>query len=248
MRLVITFCLLAASIAHAGDVDKKFWTHAELNAVWQGKNENQIPAETGTRFNLAVLDRSAAFTGRIYFGYRLNSKNEIRALYAPLSLDLSGSFSSPVSFQGSTFAANTPVEAHYKFNSYRLTYRYLIVENERWDVKVGATGKIRDAEVRLSQAGVTQSKTNVGFVPLLHLAADYSFSEDFSFHFDADFIASPYGRAEDIALLAGVKSGENTELLFGYRTVEGGTDGESSGDVYSFAWIHYAVAALKYDF
>jgi hypothetical protein len=59
---------------------------------------------------------------------------------------------------------------------------------------------------------------------------------------DADALAAPQGRAEDLALLVGWNVTPAVQLRAGYRTVEGGSDG--GGDVYSFAWLHYGVAGI----
>ena len=56
-----------------------------------------------------------------------------------------------------------------------------------------------------------------------------------------DARTAPQGRAEDVLLALTWALSEDTESRAGYRTLEGGADNE---DVYSFAWLHYAVAAL----
>lgn len=61
------------------------------------------------------------------------------------------------------------VDAKYRFDSYRANWRYTFFENPDWMSKAGVTGKICDAEITLRQGGVTATKSNIGFVPLLHL-------------------------------------------------------------------------------
>lgn len=249
MRAFICLFLLAfVSTASAASDSSKFWIHAEVGPVWQGKNEVQIPADSGTRFSIADLDSSANLAGRVYLGYRINELHELRALYAPLSVTVQGSYDKAISFQGETFQPNVPLEALYTFNSYRLTYRYNFLTNDDWKLYVGGTGKIRDAEVKLTQGTTSGSRTNVGFVPLIHFAGIYNLGPQYRFHIDADFLASPYGRAEDVALLLGYRPSDRLEVLGGYRTVEGGANGENTGNVYSFAWLHYLVAAAAYHF
>ncbi len=60
---------------------------------------------------------------------------------------------------------------------------------------------------------------------------------------DIDVLWSPYGRAEDAALIATFTMTPWLRGLVGYRTVEGGADG--GGNVYSFAWLHYATLGLQ---
>ena len=245
---LITLLFSQFAVASSVSDQSKFWVEAEASAVWQGKNEVQIPDNTGTRFSIADLENGANFAGRIYLGYRLSEKHELRALYAPLTIDLNGSSGQSISFQNQVFAANSPLKARYKFNSYRLTYRYIFKENDRWTLRIGFTGKIRDAQIRLAQGALSAERSNVGFVPLLHFSAVYDAGEHFRFHFDADALAAPQGRAEDVAILVGYKNKPTSpiEYRIGYRTVEGGADG--GGDVYNFAWLHYAVAGIHYFF
>lgn len=229
----------------ATDSARRWWIQSEIGGVWQTKNNVQIPADTGTRFSLVDVGGSGpALAGRIYLGYRLSERHELRALYAPLKLKLSGEPETAINFQNETFAAGVTTDATYVFNSYRLTYRYLFFDEDRWKLRVGFTGKIRDAEIRLAQGGVSATRSNVGFVPLLHFSAIYSWSPKVNVHFDVDALAAKQGRAEDVALLVGYRHNDQLEFLGGYRTVEGGADG--GGDVYNFSWFHYAVAGLIY--
>jgi tetratricopeptide (TPR) repeat protein len=54
----------------------------------------------------------------------------ISALYAPLQLTSRGSVDRSVSFAGASFAPGTPLFATYRFDSYRLTYRYSFVRDD----------------------------------------------------------------------------------------------------------------------
>ena len=59
--------------------------------------------------------------------------------------------------------------------------------------------------------------------------------------FDADALAAPQGRAEDVLLAATWALREGLFVYAGYRTLEGGADND---EVYTFAWFHYAVAGV----
>jgi hypothetical protein len=60
--------------------------------------------------------------------------------------------------------------------------------------------------------------------------------------FDADALAAPQGRAEDVLLAFQVRPREGISLYAGYRTVEGGADND---EVFSFAWFHYGAIGLR---
>jgi hypothetical protein len=160
---------------------------------------------------------------------------------APLTAKASGNLPNPVRFQDLTFPAGTAVNATYKFNSYRLTYRYDLAKNEDVEFGLGLTGKIRDAAISMSGGGQTSTKTNVGFVPLVNLRLLWHIGGGFGLLVDGDALAAPQGRAED--LLAGLTYTPSPAytLRLGYRILEGGADND---EVYNFALFHYAAVGV----
>jgi hypothetical protein len=70
----------------------------------------------------------------------------------PLSVNYEGAAPFDIRFQNTTFLQGQNVKARYKFNSYRATYRRDVYGSEKWIVGVGFTAKIRDAEIRLTEA------------------------------------------------------------------------------------------------
>lgn len=213
--------------------------------AWQTLNDQAIPGTTGTRFSLSDINGGPFQVFRAYAGYKWD-QHEVRVLYAPLEVNLDTNLKAPVNFMGKTFAANTPTSAFYKFNSYRVTYTYFLPATGEWSWAWGFTGKIRDAEVKLSQGGMVESKTNVGFVPLLNLRASRPMGDDWTFRFDMDGLAAPQGRAFDIALLAERKFSQTPYNVYGgYRTVEGGADND---EVYNFAWFHFLTIGVRGEF
>lgn len=220
----------------------------ENGYVWAGYNDVQIPKSTGTRFS---LKDDFAIEGGYYFRVRLDFKlhprHTLSVLYAPLSVKASGPTPSPIMFNGTEFPAGVQARGIYRFNSYRLTYRYELVQNETWKVGVGFTAKIRDAGITLETDSLKSEKTNVGFVPLLHFRVEWTLSPKFLFHLEGDALAAPggQGRAEDIALTLQYRLSPKMILKAGYRFVEGGADVE---EVYNFAFISYAAAGLIIEF
>jgi hypothetical protein len=219
----------------------------EAGAAWQTVNDVQVPNDaSGTRFSLVdVAGKGPWFAGRTYVTYNFNDRHGLRGLFAPLSITETAELDGPVDFAGGSFAPGVPTEANYKFNSYRLSYRYQWKDGERWSWWVGFTAKIRDARIRLVQDGVAAEKTDVGFVPLLHLAATCRLNPCWTFELDLDALAGGPGRAEDLSLKLRRHMAGDWSAAVGYRMVEGGADVES---VYAFAWLHYAVASVGLTF
>jgi hypothetical protein len=246
-RAAVLVCLLSVLPAAALADTPRLQLELEGGAVWQSKNDVQIPNDaSGTRFSLVdVIGEGPWPAGRLYATWNINERHGLRVLAAPLSVSETAELAGPVDFAGGSFAAGVPTEATYKFNSWRLSYRYRWYAGERWNWWVGFTAKVRDAKVRLVQDGVAAEKTDVGFVPLLHLAGTWAFARGWALELDADALAGGPGRAEDVSLKLRRHLSDRLSLAGGYRTVEGGADVD---EVYSFAWLHYAVASLGWSF
>jgi hypothetical protein len=239
--LAVLIAVLAASPVRAG-----VEAEGEFGLVFSGRNDTRIPGDGGSKLSLVDdLSTSPAPAFRVRVGYRLAERHFITALYAPLTVTARGTLDRDISFMGATYPAGTPVAAVYRFDSYRLTYRYSFVRREGLDLAGGVTGKIRSAETSLY--GVeARRKTNTGFVPLLNLHAAWRpHNGAWGVLFDADALAVPQGRAEDILIAATWMPREGVELRVGYRTLEGGAD---NSEVYSFAWFHYLVVGLGLTF
>jgi hypothetical protein len=201
-----------------------------------------VPGDTGTQFSISEFDDGPFAGFRLYAGRKWNNRHEFRALYAPLELEVNGQFDRPTLFQETTFAANTDTELGYKFNSYRLTYAYHFEPAGAWNLALGFSAKVRDAEVRVKQGALSETKKNVGFVPLVNFQARRDLWQRWRFRFDLDALAAPQGRAVDAGFFA-EHSWSSFDFFTGYRMVEGGADNE---EVYNFAWIHQAVVGLTF--
>lgn len=201
-------------------------------------NKVRIPNVGGTQVNLANdLSIDPKIFYRIRGTYTIGNRHNISALFAPLSVKYHGAFDQNVNFNGINYAAGQPLEVFYKFNSYRLTYRYDFVAKTRWRVGLGLTGKIRDADVRFKNESNDTHFDNVGFVPLINFYGAYKPSYRWSIILEGDALAAKQGRAEDIFVGAAYQVNPKFGIKAGYRVVEGGAD---SDEVYNFNWINYA--------
>jgi hypothetical protein len=214
----------------------------ESGIVFSGYNDVGIPGDIGTRFSLSGdLNAKPAFYYRIKGGYKLGGRHNLFILFAPLTVKSNGIVPGDITFEGVTFPANTFIQGTYKFNSYRLTYRYDLIERPSFRFGLGFTAKIRDAMIELSSSGQNSKKTNVGFVPILNFLVAWEANGKLSFVLDGDALAAPQGRAEDILLSAQYRLSDKTRLKAGYRILEGGADND---EVYNFALFNYAAAGI----
>lgn len=243
LSVVFMFILLAVSRA-----DAKWFLDLETGLVSSGYNDVRIPGDTGTEFSLSEdleTDSSAFF--RFRFGHQFGQKHTLFVFVAPLSLNASGSVDQDILFFEETFPANTFLSGVYRFNSYRMTYRYDFLRKKRLTLGVGFTAKIRDAAIRVEGGGLSSEKKNVGFVPLLNFRLHWLWSDRISLLFEGDALASPggEGRAEDVLLALQLHLHKNLTLRAGYRIIEGGADVE---EVYNFALLHFFVVGTTVHF
>jgi len=226
--------------------ERKWEADVEAGRVSSGYNDVRIPNVGGTLFSLS---RDLHIANRPFFRLRLSRalgrRHTISILYAPLTLKAAGILPGDVSFQQTEFRAGTPVTGIFTFNSYRLTYRYGLIEKPKLRLGLGFTAKIRDAEIAIRSESRNASKTNVGFVPLFNLYLQWQWSDRWGLLMEADAAAAKQGRAEDVLLAVTFRLNDRLRLRGGYRFVEGGADVEA---VYNFAWIHYLALGVTYSF
>jgi len=233
----------AVFAAIAGSAAGSEWVvDVESGVAASGYNVARIPGDGGTQLSLShQFDLQPEPFIRVRIFYQLTDSHGLGVLYAPLTLEGQGRVDFPVQFADVTFPGGSDLEALYRFNSYRLTYRYRLLDSASLQADVGVTGKIRDAEIRLEGSGLAASKTDVGFVPLLYLRADWRFAPAWSLLLEADALAAPQGRAEDALLAFTWSLDPHWRIKAGYRILEGGAD---NAEVYNFSLIHYGVVGI----
>ncbi len=242
------FCLFfIAQPLLADSAYSRFSAELEGGLVWQSRNVVQIPnTSEGTRFSLVDLVGTGPLPwARLYLNWNITNRHKFHILLAPLFYTKTGIPDTDINFCGETFQQGISTDATYKFNSWRIGYSYKIVQRNCCNWWIGFTAKIRDAKIRLEQEGRGAEETNLGFVPLLHIGAERRISDKWKFIFDLEGLAGGPGRAFDGALKLRYYPSRLWGLSAGYRTVEGGADVPS---VYNFAWIHYGLLSIFYEF
>ncbi len=214
----------------------------EGGPVWTGLNDARIPGDGGTLISLDDELRSdTGVAWRARLDLAVGERSTLSALVAPLSIDVRGRVDREVVFAGAVFPAGSELGGEYRFDSYRLTYRYDDWLSDRWELGYGFTAKVRDAAISLGGAGLSAQKRNTGFVPLLHFRLRWRATDATSLLLTGDALAAPQGRAEDVLIALAHSPAPGFQLHLGYRLLEGGADND---EVYTFALLHYAVAGV----
>jgi hypothetical protein len=241
--LLLLLLVQMQNAASAADFDFDL----ETGAVWNSKADVRIPNSGGSFFSLSddlgADDPKAFFRGR--FTWHLGERHNVSVLYAPLEMNFHGRFDRRVRFAGTDFEAGTNTTGVFRFDSYRLTYRYDLIHTEQMEFGLGLTAKIRDAEVGLSQGGRSASDSNTGFVPLLNYRLLWRFSKPFSILSEGDALGASQGYAIDASAALQWHATENMSVRLGYRILDGGADSDS---VYTFSRFHYSLLGVNFRF
>ena len=236
-----TAALLFAGLV--GQARAEFLLNLQGAAVFTGYNDVRIPGDGGSDISFSDdLAAATAFSGRVEVGYLLGRRNYIGIMAAPLSVDSHGRVDRDVDFAGTRFPARTQLDGTFRFDSYRLTWRYKFFPRKSLDLWLGLTAKIRDAAITLEGDGLRAEKTNTGVVPLVNFVAEWRVAPPWSLRLAGDALAAPQGRAEDVLFAVVRDIGASTKLFAGYRVLEGGADND---EVSTFSLFHYLVAGVE---
>lgn len=239
--------LIVVVLAMAGSLAARVALDFETGVAFSGYNDLRIPNDAvSTMFSFTEdLSSDPVMYGRVNLHYDITPRHEISFLFAPLKISPTGTMAQDVKFMGKTFAAGEKIEAMYRFDSYRLQYLYRFPNQKGILRGIGASLKLRDAEISLENDDEYATKTNTGLVPLIGFELGYDITEDLGILFKGEALASKFGRAEDVLLAAKYKLGEGRSLYGGYRLLEGGSD---IGEVYTFALINYLTVGVSLEF
>ncbi|MEM9803366.1 MAG: hypothetical protein AAGA20_23815 [Planctomycetota bacterium] len=224
---------------------KRWRVEVEAGPVWSARNDVRIPGDGGTEFSFEDLTGSGPWPiARATVEWDLNDKHGLRLLYAPVRTDGTGTLNEPVFFDGVQFAPGE-AEGRYRFDTWRLAWRYRFHESERWTWRAGLTGLLRDASIEVRQGSLSARKDDLGFVPLLNLTGEWRFEDRWTAILDFEGAAAPQGRALDLSLRLAYDIDDRSSVAVGWRTIEGGADND---EVYTFSWFNALVVSYAYRF
>lgn len=234
--------LLGAAPASAGT-----WSvDAETGIVNASRADVRIPSVGGTGFNFTNdLETDSAPYFRAGVSRSVGERHSLRVELVPLTLKGEGTFDAPVSFNGITFAAGTPTTGHFRFNTWRLEYRYRMDDEGAFRWQLGGTLLVRDAEISVQQGPIESNDDNLGVVPLVGFGLQWNLHESLQAVIEGNALASPQGRAEDVFLGLRFAQGPRADINVGYRILEGGADND---DVYTFALFNHLAVGARWNF
>ncbi|MGM0442000.1 MAG: hypothetical protein ACQEQC_06245 [Elusimicrobiota bacterium] len=223
-----------------------FNTYFEAGPAFSAYSDISIPRDSANEFSFVDnFSPDPVLSYRLETSWRFKENYGITAVVAPLTVTGSGAFDRDIDFAGETFSAGEDIdEARYRFDSYRLRFRYYFM-NDSFFKGLGLTAKIRDAEISLESDLKKATKTNTGFVPIINFLMEWDLAPDWYLTVDGDALFSKFGRAEDILVSLKYDLSDKSSVNLGYRFLEGGSDVE---EVYSFSLFNYAVAGITVNY
>lgn len=240
-RLPALAPLLLFGLASAQEPGERWTLDLETGFASTRYNQAKVPNPSGTEVNLGgVIGRSWRPFGRVSLRFSDRNGGSWKALYAPLRQFGSGELGRQTDFAGQTFGAGM-ANATYQFDSYRLTYR----KPWKGTWEVGATLKLRAAQIRLRQGATIGEERNVGLVPLLHIFGAGALGHGLGYEVEVDGLAGGPGRAVDLSLRATRSVSSRATAFVGLRVLEGGADVPK---VKNFAWVTYVTAGVSVRF
>jgi len=216
------------------------------NSIRKGDNN------TGTRFEATDYTGSQGNEGRLSAFIPVNwfwKGDELRFVIAPFQQSGTATPTSPILFDGAVFKAGTPLNILYKFNTYRITYDTPIFESTRadgWELRLGGTLALRDAQIKLTQPDIERNYKNQGPVPLLYFYAAKDLGA--GWHLVGEFDAFPApggGGLFDGSLKAAYDITPTIALTAGARYQFGGASGS---DFYNFLREWAGVVGVNFRF
>jgi hypothetical protein len=249
-KLVLSLLVvLACAIPARAQLEKPWQLDLETGPIFVARNDVQVPRDsTGTRFSLcrypSVSDIGISLRARLT--YAISDRHKVSIFAQPLTV-ISDAYDTtgPIEFYGKTFPKDTLLTATYRFDTYRLTYRYDFISRQNLEAGIGITALLRDAAITMHYDGGETTKTNTGFVPLINFRVNWMLNDFIGALLEGDALAAPQGRAEDVTAAVQFQPKPNLKLRLGYRLLEGGAE---VSEVFNLALLHYIALGATVSF
>lgn len=118
------------------------------------------------------------------------------------------------------------LNSHYRFESYRIRYSYVLAKSDKPQFDMGFTAKICNAAIMIVKDQAGTEKRDTGFAPLINLGLDWTFAQTFGLIPAGDALAAPQGRAEDLLIAIYAEPADRLRLCVGYRILYGGANND----------------------
>lgn len=153
-----------------------------FGSFWSEENLIQAPSGVGTLFDMSTFDRTSNPTTIADFTITRYLEGGHTVFFRLLPYDRRdfGGFSSPASFAGVLFPANTEIRSEYRLWVYTLGYLYTAFENDDWQVQAGGGLQVEHASAALATPTLFANASDTAVWPILIARGRWKISRKFS--------------------------------------------------------------------
>lgn len=187
-------------------------------------NNFSLPNQSANEINLP--DGKYLNSYRIKGRFNLKNDKFLYFLYAPFETNYNFQSDKAFKFDNTNFSSDQNTKVYYKFNSYRVGYFKELSFKNNLKYWIGGVLKVRDAKIKVSQNGLSDSYSNIGIVPLLGLGMEYFINNNISLFSHIDAAGFGQGYAYDFNAEMRYHLNNKNSLGLGYRTFGGGVDND----------------------
>lgn len=215
--------------------DPRYRVVFEFGPIVQDKNLIRSPNDGGDLIDLEALEAEFHMTARMIIDWYLQGRHELRLWYGPMGMTDFASPTQPFDVGGQTFdpadGNGAVFDSNYRWWDVRGTWRYRIVDNERWTVRAGLSMQYSRTTFEVEQRDSNTGPVNRAFKteesvfsPMLHLAATYRFNDKWSIDAEIDAAAGGSGHYWNDALWLRYQATPLWDLSIGGRIIDAKLD------------------------
>ena len=176
--------------------DPRYRVVFEFGPLYQEKNLVQTPVPQGTLIDLEALEEEFHMTARLIYDRYFTDRHTFSFWYGPMGMTEFGEPTQPFVVGSEIFDPADPnaalFDSNYRWFDARGTYKYTVVDNERFWFKVGVGLQYSATEFEVEQRNDAGDIVKRGsgedssFAPTAHLSAAVRFSDRWSLEAEVD--------------------------------------------------------------
>lgn len=155
----------------------------------------------------------------------------------------------PKVYDGFNFEANQEIRSLYRFNAYRISYTYLVINQPNFRLGGGITLNIRQGKIQFENEEQLKETLDNGLpvVPLLNVYGHYRFHKNINLFVGSDFFyAGPPGNIYDLILGVRLFIHQQISVYTGYRGYGGA--GDVPEIIYNKLWSNTVPIGIQWTF
>ena len=205
----------------------KYRTVFEFGPLVQEKNLVRTPNVGGTTIDLEALENEFHYTARFIYERYLTDKHEVGVFYGPMGMTEFGEPTDVFTVGNTTFDPADPdaaiFDSNYRWWDLRATYKYVLVNNERWKVRIGASLQYSKTEFQVEQRDDQAQFVKEGhgrdeqISPFIHASAAFRFNDRWSLETEIDGMSSGDEHYWNNGLWVRYQATQLWDLAFGGR-------------------------------